>query len=123
MVLNMATTTPPVDLVSPLLGTQSCSPLVGVPLCRMCGGAGEVAEHTWEHRDPRVTECPNCDGCGYALSDSRIEALLAQALRSEDVELVVACESALTMIQREETRRAALFEIAELLSKRGEVAA
>lgn len=52
------------------------------------------------------------------MTDSTIERHLKRALRSEDLDLVVACEDALTPIQRESTRLAAHARIRELLSER-----
>jgi DnaJ-class molecular chaperone len=61
MVLVMATTTPPVDLVSPLLGTPSCSPVVGrTNNCSSCEGGGIVGDER-SHRS-----CPDCHGTGLA---------------------------------------------------------
>lgn len=50
------------DLVSPLLGTQSCSPLVGVRTnrCPTCEGGGIVGDER-KHRS-----CPDCAGTGLA---------------------------------------------------------
>lgn len=49
------------DLVSPLLGTQSCSPRVGVRnVCAACDGSGIVGD------ERSHCSCPTCDGSGLA---------------------------------------------------------
>lgn len=52
------------------------------------------------------------------MTDTRIEKLLAAALKREDLDLVVACEDALTPIQRDETRLAAHARIRGLRGRR-----
>lgn len=52
----------PVDLVTPLLGSQSCSPLVGVRTnrCPTCEGGGIVGS------ERSHATCPDCAGTGLA---------------------------------------------------------
>lgn len=52
------------------------------------------------------------------MTDATIERHLAIALEREDVELVAACEDALTPIQREATRLTAIARVRELLDAR-----
>jgi len=58
------------DLVTPLLGTQSCSPLVGRSNnCPTCDGGGIVGDER-SHRS-----CRDCHGTGLA---SRLEQLIEE---------------------------------------------
>jgi hypothetical protein len=63
------------------------------------------------------TECgeEECE-CGK-LTDAKVEALLAQAIANENVELVDLCETALKPIVQPNLKRQALDRIAEILRK------
>lgn len=105
------------DLVTRFLGTQSCAPLVGSLLCRACDGNGQVGIDLGRGGVDSRT-CPDCGGSGNQLDDDKIELILADAIKREDIELVVECESALAQVQREETRREHVARVAELVSAR-----
>lgn len=102
----------PADLVTPLLGSQSCSPLVGVRTnrCRECDGCGIVDTGRGVGDDIRTATCSSCDGTGLART--------LQQLIEERRELLQEMRSCGGDVETRETLRAQVavldVEIAEL---------